>query len=381
MFLAWLSLLVGQGGPLDWAYVHRIHHRLCDDELDYHSPLNADVSHSVGLFGLKGFIYAHATWLVTPHKHVRRSPKLESHLVPDIVHDPDLLWFNDFVAHNPLLSKGIVGWILPGVTLGLLYLCTALVKRQYAARRTPRTVRVAEPVPPGHAHAVGGSSVSCETAAGSGCGDGEAKPGVSGVAGAEAESAVRTGMSGMSCSMMVVSGYCFAIYYFYVPVALAWLSTAFVNSATHLWGDAPFDDAMISSCTSYNNAFLFFPMLGENWHNNHHASPGSASTWVVWYQIDFIYLTLRFVELFGLVYDIRVEVPSQPPNSSRPPPTGVPLGLWSLWLIIFVTVWHMRKHGCSRAMSKAALDESFASLTGRSGAWTQRSEPSRERKE
>jgi fatty-acid desaturase len=125
LFLAWLSLLVGQGGPLDWAYVHRIHHRLCDDELDYHSPLNADVSHSVGLFGLKGFIYAHATWLVTPHKHVRRSPKLESHLVPDIVHDPDLLWFNDFVAHNPLLSKGIVGWILPGVTLGLLYLCTA----------------------------------------------------------------------------------------------------------------------------------------------------------------------------------------------------------------------------------------------------------------
>jgi hypothetical protein len=39
-FLALLSLFVGQGGPLDWAFVHRLHHRLCEQDLDYHSPFN-----------------------------------------------------------------------------------------------------------------------------------------------------------------------------------------------------------------------------------------------------------------------------------------------------------------------------------------------------
>ena len=100
------------------------------------------------------------------------------------------------------------------------------------------------------------------------------------------------------------------------------MSTAFVNSATHLWGDAPFDDGMISSCVS-RTTFLFIPMLGENWHNNHHAVPASASTWSR-YQVDFVYLTLRLLEGVGLVRDIRVEVPEQPPGSARPPPTRFP---------------------------------------------------------
>ena len=101
----------------------------------------------------------------------------------------------------------------------------------------------------------------------------------------------------------------------------------------------------LRSCHSYNNAFLFFPMLGENWHNNHHAAPGSLSTWVVWYQIDFVYLTLRVVELFGLVSNIRVELPSKAPGSDRPPPVGFPWMLWGLWLVIFYVVWHVRKYG------------------------------------
>ena len=99
------------------------------------------------------------------------------------------------------------------------------------------------------------------------------------------------------------------------------------------------------SCRSYNNAFLFFPMLGENWHNNHHAAPGSLSTWVVWYQVDFVYMTLRVVELFGLVSNLRVELPVQPPGTTRPPPAGFPFVLWGLWLVIFYIVWHRRTYG------------------------------------
>ena len=119
--LAFLSLFVGQGGPMDWAYVHRIHHRLCEHELDYHSPFNADETHEIGFLGLRNFVYAHATWLITPHKHVRRSPALEAHLVPDLVYDTDLAGFNAWVASNALLTKGVIGWILPGVLLAGLY--------------------------------------------------------------------------------------------------------------------------------------------------------------------------------------------------------------------------------------------------------------------
>ena len=53
------------------------------------------------------------------------------------------------------------------------------------------------------------------------------------------------------------------------------------------------------------------PLLGENWHNNHHASPRSASTWVFWYQVDFQYLLLRLLEGLGLVTDIVVLPPTK----------------------------------------------------------------------
>ena len=78
---------------------------------------------------------------------------------------------------------------------------------------------------------------------------------------------------------------------------------------------------MMPGCLAKNNAFLMLPMLGENWHNNHHAEALVLSTWVVWYQVDFVYLTGRVFELFGLASDIRVEVPtaSSPARAASSP--------------------------------------------------------------
>ena len=56
-----------------------------------------------------------------------------------------------------------------------------------------------------------------------------------------------------------------------------------VIDAVHLWGERTFIDAMSPECASRNNALLLLPLLGENWHNNHHASPLSATTSVFWY--------------------------------------------------------------------------------------------------
>ena len=82
-----------------------------------------------------------------------------------------------------------------------------------------------------------------------------------------------------------------------------------INSATHLWGERPFDDAMSPSCMARNVPWLHWLLQGENWHNNHHAAPTSASTWVGWYQLDGIYGLIRLLEVVGLATDVRVEVP------------------------------------------------------------------------
>ena len=44
-------------------------------------------------------------------------------------------------------------------------------------------------------------------------------------------------------------------------------------------------------------------MLGENWHNNHHGAPGSATTWVNWYQIDCQYVALDLALSLDLSVD------------------------------------------------------------------------------
>jgi len=193
-------------------------------------------------------------------------------------------------AQSPL-SKGLCGWILPGFCFAFARICWQLARSRWGSK----LAQAPSPSP----------------------------------------------------FALAASGFAFAAYYFYLPVGLTWMSTGFVNSATHLWGDAPFEDGMIKGCESKNNAFLMLPMLGENWHNNHHAVPASLSTWVAWYQVDFVYLTGRLLELFGLASDIRVEVPRQlRAERDGEPPTGLPVAMWALsasvWAIIVSTSLHLR---------------------------------------
>ena len=289
--LCFLSLFVGQGGPVDWAYVHRIHHRICEHELDYHSPHPMDQ---------KGFWYGQALWMVTPHMHVKRSPQLERYHCSDIIDDPDIKELVAWIGDNPALAKGFVGWILPGFLFGAgfaVYRC--LVKPWRARRRA-----MAQP-------------------------------------GSESAAAAKEAARPPTLGQLLAGGLCCATYYFYLPVALTWMSTGFVNSATHIWGDQPFEDGMMKGCMAKNTAFLFIPMLGENWHNNHHAVPASLSTWVEWYQVDFLVITARVLEAVGLVRDIRIEVPSKLLEPGKGP-VGLPVALWTLWACIIASALQLR---------------------------------------
>ena len=74
-----------------------------------------------------------------------------------------------------------------------------------------------------------------------------------------------------------------------------------LNSLNHRYGKKEFPTKDYST-----NIWWLFPfLLGENWHNNHHFFPNSASTWVKWYQIDFIYIIIKSFEKLHLVWDVK----------------------------------------------------------------------------
>ena len=69
-----------------------------------------------------------------------------------------------------------------------------------------------------------------------------------------------------------------------VPVCLLWHAGNFVNSLSHLYGYRNFE----TRDQSKNNWFVATIFFGE-WHNNHHAHPGSAKHGHRWWEIDIAY--------------------------------------------------------------------------------------------
>lgn len=77
---------------------------------------------------------------------------------------------------------------------------------------------------------------------------------------------------------------------------------------------------------------------------------------MVWYQVDFVYLTGRVFELVGLASDLRVEVPTKLFDPQQPP-EGFPALLWSLWAAVLGTAWYARTRRAScRASCRAPGD-------------------------
>ena len=121
--------------------------------------------------------------------------------MPDLVNDPDLRWFNEFANSNA--AKADIGWVGFPLLLSALYFWHGCCWRRALCRATP---------------AEGGLYGDVRT--------------------------IETSGRCMTCArrlrLLLASSYCFAVYYFYLPVALTWMSTALVNSATHIFGDSPF---------------------------------------------------------------------------------------------------------------------------------------------
>jgi stearoyl-CoA desaturase (delta-9 desaturase) len=74
-----------------------------------------------------------------------------------------------------------------------------------------------------------------------------------------------------------------------------------VNSLTHL-GEAKEGD-------SSQNVWWLGPLQltswGENWHGNHHSSPGSARLGWHWWQVDIGWYCIRMLEVVGLASNVK----------------------------------------------------------------------------
>ena len=79
-------------------------------------------------------------------------------------------------------------------------------------------------------------------------------------------------------------------------------ATWLVNSATHMWGYKNFrtrDD-------SRNLWWVGLLAWGEGWHNNHHAHPVSMRHGLAWWEFDINYIQIKFLEMIGLAWDLKV---------------------------------------------------------------------------
>ena len=74
-----------------------------------------------------------------------------------------------------------------------------------------------------------------------------------------------------------------------------------INSVCHAFGKRPYK----ARDESRNNWLLALPTMGEAWHNNHHAFPGSAIFGLDRGQVDLGGLVIRGLERLGLVWNVK----------------------------------------------------------------------------
>lgn len=114
-FLVFCGTLALEGGPIQWATTHRIHHAHTDKEGDPHTPRD-------------GRWWSHIGWILTPPPQVR-DPALLQRYAPDLINQRFYRWLSNFYwIPLAMLAVGLLafgGWrvmlwgVFLRVTVGL----------------------------------------------------------------------------------------------------------------------------------------------------------------------------------------------------------------------------------------------------------------------
>ena len=88
---------------------------------------------------------------------------------------------------------------------------------------------------------------------------------------------------------------------------IAYHSTWFVNSATHLWGYRNYT----TTDRSTNLWWVALLSYGEGWHNNHHAHQRLAVHGHRWWEVDITYMVIRLLRVLGLATRVQDRLPER----------------------------------------------------------------------
>ena len=102
--------------------------------------------------------------------------------------------------------------------------------------------------------------------------------------------------------LFALGGVPFVIWGIFVRIVVVFHCTWFVNSATHKFGYRSHE----SDDLSKNCWWVALLTYGEGWHNNHHAYQYSARHGLKWWEIDFTWMTIRFLQMLGLATKVKL---------------------------------------------------------------------------
>jgi stearoyl-CoA desaturase (delta-9 desaturase) len=91
-------------------------------------------------------------------------------------------------------------------------------------------------------------------------------------------------------------------------MVVAYHSTWFVNSATHIWGYRNYS----TTDRSRNLWWVALLSYGEGWHNNHHAHQRLARHGHRWYEFDMTYMAIWVLKALGLAKSVQNKLPPLP---------------------------------------------------------------------
>ncbi|XP_022010560.1 palmitoyl-monogalactosyldiacylglycerol delta-7 desaturase, chloroplastic [Helianthus annuus] len=100
----------------------------------------------------------------------------------------------------------------------------------------------------------------------------------------------------------IFGGFTYLVWVMGVATTWGYHVTFLVNSACHIWGS----QAWNTSDLSKNNWWVALITFGEGWHNNHHAFEYSARHGLEWWQIDFCWYMIKFLEGIGLATNVKL---------------------------------------------------------------------------
>ncbi len=106
-------------------------------------------------------------------------------------------------------------------------------------------------------------------------------------------------------ALLSTVGLSWVLWAFCLRTVVAYHSTWFVNSATHIWGYRNYD----TTDHSRNLWWVAVAAYGEGWHNNHHAHPRLARAGHRWWELDPTWWSISALRLVGQAYDVDDRIP------------------------------------------------------------------------